>query len=595
MEELFVWTRLITYYEVIAVLLPFETQNMISKKVNLRTSFRNILFTVGLLPIAIQRRMLFETKNLQEQEYDQRFYLFRQQYGKLLHHRLISEDHRKRGKVLICGGNYPGVEPDLVLIKALELAGYTPVVLIFRSSSPNQQSLTMQYYRLLVRHIVFIDDFCNPPDISSAKAVIDQCRSIQELLAFKFEGARVGLFAVSTALRLLRIGSIDLHTPAYRSVLIEHLASSMLVAKAAQKIMQVVHPQLLLFVDGVYTPEAEIVDVCLTAKIQAISWDIAHRSDALILKRYKSALREQEINSLSSESWKILRDMNWNEELREQLQKELYIAYASGNWYCDSGTQFNKHLVGGDTIKQELGLDRMKKTAFIFPHILWDASLIWGIDLFQNYEEWLVSTVKEACRNDSVNWVIKIHPANVGKAMVDGFHGEPTEMTVLKKHFGELPAHISIITAENPISTYSLFPIMDYCLTVRGTVGIEAARLGIPVLTAGTGRYDHKGFTIDSASREEFLNKVAHIQEIPRFSAAQQELANRYAYGLLILRPLPLTTITIDYDNNYIKMVDFKINIKKIEDWFLAPDLRALSYWIVNSTEADFLAEDRIA
>jgi hypothetical protein len=54
---------------------------------------------------------------------------------------------------------------------------------------------------------------------------------------------------------------------------------------------------------------------------------------------------------------------------------------------------------------------------------------------------------------------------------------------------------------------------MDYCLTVHGTAGIEAARLGITVLTTGTGRYDRRGFTSDSDSREEYLAKPARIQE----------------------------------------------------------------------------------
>ncbi len=84
---------------------------------------------------------------------------------------------------------------------------------------------------------------------------------------------------------------------------------------------------------------------------------------------------------------------------------------------------------------------------------------------------------------------------------------------------------------------FSLFGVMDYCLTVRGTAGIEAARLGVPVLTAGPARYSGLGFTIDSASRAEYLARVARIQDTPPLSDEQRELAERFAYGLFVLRP----------------------------------------------------------
>ena len=82
---------------------------------------------------------------------------------------------------------------------------------------------------------------------------------------------------------------------------------------------------------------------------------------------------------------------------------------------------------------------------------------------------------------------------------------------------------------------------MDYCLTVRGTIGIEAASFGIRVLTAGTGRYDHRGFTTDSETRETYLARIAAIETLPRLSAAEQELAERFAYGAFMLRPFALT------------------------------------------------------
>ena len=47
------------------------------------------------------------------------------------------------------------------------------------------------------------------------------------------------------------------------------------------------------------------------------------------------------------------------------------------------------------------------------------------------------------------------------------------------------------------ISTRSIFGVTDYGITIRGSVGFELPCFGVPVLTAGTGFYSGRGFTID--------------------------------------------------------------------------------------------------
>jgi hypothetical protein len=324
--------------------------------------------------------------------------------------------------------------------------------------------------------------------------------------------------------------------------------------------------------------------------IDVISWDLGHKSSSLMLKRFNFESRDQHNNTLSPESWRLVRDMEWTDAYREQLQLELYRNYANGDWYSVAGTQLNKRFMGADKIRKMLGLKAEKKTAFIFSHVLWDATLFWGRSLFNNYEEWFIETVRAACANDRVNWVIKIHPANIGKGIREGFQLEPAEVTALRKHIGDLPPHIIMIPADTEISTFSLFELMDYCLTVRGTVGIEAARLGIPVLTAGMGSYAHRGFTIDSESCEQYLEKVSHIQDIPRLSAAQQELAERFAYGFFILRSLPLTSVSLNYHKSLQRhLAEGRVNIRSKDEWHNAADLRAIAEWLVDSIQLDFL------
>ena len=82
-----------------------------------------------------------------------------------------------------------------------------------------------------------------------------------------------------------------------------------------------------------------------------------------------------------------------------------------------------------------------------------------------------------------------------------------------------------MLDAYTDISTLSLYEIADYCLTVRGTTGIEGACFGCNVLTAGTGRYDGKGFTIDSKSPSEYLKKIENIHQISVMSTEKKTVS----------------------------------------------------------------------
>ncbi len=516
----------------------------------------------------------------------ERFRLFKWEHGDVLRYGL-NKDLKKGNRVLIIGA-VRLIEIELGLIKALELAGYEPIILIVGNSP-----LLEQYYGLTgVKEYLYWSEYCNTPRfMPAAQAVVDKLRSTEELLAFDYADAHVGKNAASMALRILRSASLDLHSEHVQQTVVEYVAAGMASEEAAQKILREVQPNLAISIDNVYTGKADLFDVCLANGVDFIRWHPAHKSNTLMLKRYTPENKDDNPHSLSSQTWQAVRTMKWTEVRREELQREMYTCYANGEWYGENATQFDKQLMDASEVRKRIGLDPGKKTAFVFPHIFWDASFSYGDNLFDNYEEWFIKTIQSACANERVNWVIKIHPANLGKGE-DSQHWEPAEVTTLQRHIGELPPHIFMIPADSDICTYSLFELMDYCVTVRGTVGIEAAMRGIPVLTAGTGRYDRKGFSFDSASSEEYLKRIANIQDVERLSLMQRELAERYAYGLFILRPLPLSTLTLDFDknndpDNYFAKTRFRIETK--EQWYSASDLGAFAGWVTTSRQEDFL------
>jgi hypothetical protein len=183
--------------------------------------------------------------------------------------------------------------------------------------------------------------------------------------------------------------------------------------------------------------------------------------------------------------------------------------------------------------------------------VLWDANLFFGEDLFQDYGEWFVETLRAAAANPHLNWIIKLHPANLWKRAREGVTGEFSEVKLIRERLGAVPSHVKLLYPDTEIGTLSLFEFADYGVTVRGTSGMELPCFGKPLLTAGTGRYSGLGFTIDSATAAEYLARLATLHTLPPMTVRQTELARCHAYAAFVLRPWRMQSFKSEF--NYLK------------------------------------------
>jgi hypothetical protein len=551
-------------------------------------SVKRALASTGLLPAVrrVRRHLWLATDaTLRERarKYRDEFEAFRERNGKVLSGIPVPPPTKT---ALIAGSACPTLEAELALIVALRLSGCRPVVVL-----QDKWRMLRPYYALAgVDDIRLWSDFdLTGDEAPDAAAALDQCQSLDEVLTITHAGIRVGQAAVSTAFRRHRIGSVNLRVDSERQRLEQILDVSLTAADQADRMLRAITPDVALFWDTEYSPTAELFDGCVGRRVDTISYRTSHQTNALHFKRYSQKNRDEQVSSLSARSWDLMRAMDWSAEKRAQLDHEIASTYARGDWFKECWTQSEAQLMDPAAVRATLGLDPAKKTAVIFSHILWDAPLSWARPLFPTYEAWLVETVRAAAANDRVNWVIKIHPANVGKGAREGFGGESAEQRAIRTQVGELPAHVKVLPPETPMNAPSVFQVMDFCLTVRGTVGIEAARMGVPVLTAAVARYSHRGFTIDSETADDYLDLVRTIHTLPPLSAEAHELAERFAYGMFVRRPTVLHSVTWDYG----RLGDEprgQIHVPSADAWTKATDIDALVRWLRDSRDEDFLA-----
>lgn len=440
---------------------------------------------------------------------------------------------------------------EAVLGRALESRGYKIVVL----SNLESGSLASRIHQgaggyeleLIENSIKFVD-YVNV-FISLVKIPIGRWNEELFVKSFKFNDAPIGLHCLATYHSSF-IASADLASPKSGKALKRLARRGALLSLSASRIIAKYRPRAVLSVEKGFIGTCEVFYAALNQSIDFIQWTSCHEPDSLMLKRYAWERYRDHPFSIATETWAKILEMPANPIYFEEVHNQFSRGYGDGNWFSYKKLASGRDQVSRAQLMCELQL-KEKKTAIIFSHILNDANLFYGQDLFEKgYEEWLVETVRAASKNSAVNWVLKLHPANMYRNKIAGYAGEYGEILALKRAFGNVPEFLTVVYPDSNISPFSFFKLADYGITVRGTVGLELPCLGVPVITAGSGRYSGKGFTIDSSTRERYLELIENIQNLQPLSDAQVELAIRYAYFVFFMRPAKYSSCIKDTYNH---------------------------------------------
>ncbi|MEX2642689.1 MAG: hypothetical protein WD270_04505 [Acetobacterales bacterium] len=501
---------------------------------------------------------------------------------------LAASPRRGAGQIVLVV-SYGDVAPavlERVMLAGFECAGYRPTVLVSHNWPVRKA------YRWLG-----IDDFVSPAALAvpapagAAESISTFLHSQQALRDFEIDGVKVGTYAAATMMRLTRSGNIDLSDDRTRGRVAVALGESLDALDLARAIFEQVRPGAILLAENAYTPFGEIFDLAVVRGVPVFLWNTTQSPGTLSIKRFHAGNAREHPYAISPATWERARTMQWTAAHERRLFEAMDGAYASGQWFASVGTQFDTRFYDRDGLAARLGLDPAKKTAVVFPHMFWDATFAWGEDLFDGYEDWFCRTLQTAAANGRLNWVIKVHPANRVKSARDGAQGEYSEMRAISRVLGTLPPHIRVIEPETDVNTLSVFALADYCLTVRGTVGIEAACRGIRTLTAGTGRYDRRGFTTDFDQIDTYLTALARLHELPPMPSEQVELARRFAYASFIGRSVPLESVDFAFRKDSTATMEASLRPTDRDALLAAPDARRIGDWIASGAD-DLVLDD---
>lgn len=212
--------------------------------------------------------------------------------------------------------------------------------------------------------------------------------------------------------------------------------------------------------------------------------------------------------------------------------------YVSGQ-FCSSGK--------AEALRAELALDPDKPTLLVLPSLGSEQHCRVEHFVFRDHVHWLADTMTHLATRDDCNVVLRAHPypAYNGQADPEDFGSSPeVPERVLERVLPELPAHMRVIGALDPVNTYDLMELGDAVVTYTSTCGLEMALRGRAAVAPTSVHYNDRGFGYAPRSREayfEALDRLITSPEARVLSERQVELAQCYAevYAFESAEPFP--------------------------------------------------------
>lgn len=481
-----------------------------------------------------------------------------------------------------------------VLATNLRRYGYTPIVVTHQGAKRAQRYHSLFGISEIVEWETWSMRFSDAGDegMDTARRLLSGPVDVQRFKQFQYKGVFVGRHALSRTARNQLSGRLNFRDSAARAELERQLIASVRNVDLAFELFRQYKPAIFFVRDPGYVPQGQLFEVGLSTRTDSIYYTFGQKQHTWIFKRYSLANRDEHYFSLSDETWQKTLATPWTEQHQAELDEEFKGRYEPESHLDTRRLQQGKQLKSPEEIRVQLGLDPNRKTAVVFSHITWDEALFFGNDLFEDFEHWLLETTRAACQNRNLNWIIKLHPANVIKLLEHQKSQTASELMVLSQ-LGPLPNHVKVLPAETDINTCSLFRLIDYGLTVRGTIGLELPCFGIPVVLAGTGRYSGKGFTLDPITREDYMRQLESLHLVPRLSEEQVIMAKKHAYVLFRKRQTSFEDVcTMGASLGELVTDPLHMNLSvqaSLAGFVESPSMNLLGAWLTNSSSPDLL------
>ena len=412
----------------------------------------------------------------------------------------------------------------------------------FKSAQQRLKPFGLQYYR--------IGEFLNNYSQQFIHKLVDDIQ-INDLENFYYENVDIGRLAIASTLRYSKGKQLD----NYDDILRRYIFSGLVNLNAAKHAIDAFSPDYLLMSHGTYVDWGVAFKYGLLRNIPSVIWNSAYEKNHFFFRHETKDFAKHRIERIGCNSWKInsatplarkerfelfeyIKKRYNSNEIRTNTKDSRLIVKASSEIKAEV-KQFDTLLLpppmySPSELRKKLNIDNNKPTWALFTHVLWEGVYNYGPIMFKDETSWLLQTMEAMQRVEDVNWLIRIHPGEMQ------YPGSKSALETIQKSYPRLPDQIKIITPDQNINTLDILHLINGGITIFGTVGLELAIQGKPVILCGKGFYGNKGFTYDCNNEHEFSNLLRKVGRLPPLSEEQVQLARKYAHVFFLKSQLPI-------------------------------------------------------
>lgn len=196
-----------------------------------------------------------------------------------------------------------------------------------------------------------------------------------------------------------------------------------------------------------------------------------------------------------------------------------------------------------------------KLICFVLPHAFSDSPHVGKDMIYNDYYQWLKSTLKCLSKNKNIHVFVKPHPTSYCWGESGAVEQLLNEMNI-----------DNIYIAPHDLNTSVVPDVSDIIITCQGTIGLECIYFGTPSITCASGYYSGFGVTEQFYSKYEYESFISNFSIVPIVNNEQKLLASAILYAEINSRihsscvPFDDILPMDDYENEEIKLWE-RINL----------------------------------
>lgn len=358
-------------------------------------------------------------------------------------------------------------------------------------------------------------------DIKKMKEKVAKLKD-SELMNYEYLGINIGRHARASAIRYFLFGKLDLDNPDHIAFLREKLVSAMIATKVAESVVAEEEPNAIFMVHGLYSSWAPFFDYFRLKEL-----------DTIIHTKMPSRLGYFMFNR-NDKAYELVSKEEWSNFSRSPLKKEersIIDNFFIKRFRGEAGDQrwYEKNFDAGmekQSLLQLLSKKKYTRRYVMYSNLAWDAAVEGQTSkIFNDVFSWIDTTIEFFKRKKDCQLIIKPHPAELIR---EGCSKGIRDYIIEKHH--PLPENITLLEPNVPLRAYDLVNPETIAIVFNGTLGLEMAASGIPVLTVGDMHYKDAGAAYKVETSGEYLNLLDNPQGLISFARANIELAKKYAY-----------------------------------------------------------------